>query len=427
MKQLKALIPIIFILLPFIVNAQAIPSLGYNPDPQSFGMGMSGVSLPTNDPLGFYINPAKLGYSAQNNYLSFQFYPQKTNWEGTDGFKYNNSGLSVGYNFNKLLNGLNLSAGLGFISTNMNYVWGTAVGFPQPPDWIDGYDKFNSIGLGVSLDYYINLAVGLTYKSIKSKLPQIISWGMTSTEVKVNAIDWGLLLNIPVSKLTMNDLIIKPVRNIEIKPTANLSLGYSRSNIGKEVSYADPDQAEALPLTARLGYTLSLGADIHYKDLFINFVNFDFTVEAEDFLVDYNNYKPSYQGLGGDIKPWQNLIELKRTDNMILRRGLRLSLFEFVSFLFGSYNDGALYSDGSLNNGSIAVSNKTNGFIFSTNGLFKLLLWDTHNNPYTNFFLQHIEVQYIFASWNSQPFSFPNTLSKTDIHSVSISFNRFTF
>src|SRR5664280_1091884 len=107
MKQLKVLVPFIFIFLTFIVNAQVMPTLVFNPDPQSFGMGMSGVSLTTNDLLGFYFNPAKLGYSAQTNSLSFQFYPQKTNWTGFDGYKYSNSGISVGYNFNKLLKDIN--------------------------------------------------------------------------------------------------------------------------------------------------------------------------------------------------------------------------------------------------------------------------------------------------------------------------------
>jgi hypothetical protein len=422
MKQLKVLVSIVLILFPFIINAQAIHTLAFNPDPQSFGMGMAGVSLTTNDPLGFYVNPAKLGYSAQTNNLSFQFYPQNTNWEGTDGFKYHNSGLSAGYNFNKLLNGLNLSAGLGYISGNMDYVWNNASGFSRPSDWIDGYDKFDAISLGVDLDYYINLSIGITYKSIKSKFPEIISEGLPSLEAKLNAIDWGLLLNIPVSKLTINGFVIKPVQNIEFKPTANLSLGYSRSNIGKEVFYIDPAQADPLPLTARLGYTFSLGADLHYNDLSINFMNFDFTVEAEDLLLKYDNYyKPIYQGLGGDIKPWQNLIELKRTDNMTLRRGLKLSLFESVSFLIGSYNNGGRYYN------NISVKNKTDGLVFTTNGLFKLLLWDTHDNPYTNFILRHLEIQYIYASWTSEPFFYLNNSLKTDIRSVSISFNRFTF
>jgi hypothetical protein len=429
MKQLKVKLLLIFLSLPFILSAQVMPTLVFNPDPQSFGMGMSGVSLTTNDPLGFYFNPAKLGYSAQNNNLSFQFYPQKTNWTGFDGYKYSNSGISVGYNFNKQLNGLNLSAGLGFISSNMDYIWSKSSGRSQLSDWIDGYDKYNAIGLGVSLDYYINLAIGLTYKSFNSKFPQIISEGMPSAEAKTNAIDWGLLLNIPISKLAINDFVYKPVGNTELKPTINLSLGYSRSNIGKEIFYIAPDQGVPLPLTARLGYTLSLGADLHYKGLSINFMNFDFTVEAEDLLVNYYSYLGfSYQGIGGDIKPWQNLIELKQTDNVILRRGLKLSLFETISFLFGSFKQGnpnypvyLPYYEGS------GYSNKTNGIIFSTNGLFKLLLWDSHDNPYSNFILQHIEIQYIAASLKSISIFYPHDLLQTDIHTVSVSFNKFIF
>lgn len=104
MKYTAGLLSIIFILFPFATNAQgyaALPSLGLNPNPQSFGMGMSGVSLPTNDPLGFYFNPAILGYSSQSNNLAIQFYTNKVSWmPGLYYYttSYNNTGITAGYN-----------------------------------------------------------------------------------------------------------------------------------------------------------------------------------------------------------------------------------------------------------------------------------------------------------------------------------------
>jgi len=41
-----------------------------------------------------------------------------------------------------------------------------------------------------------------------------------------------------------------------------------------------------------------------------------------------NNFEQySYQGLLGDIKPWENLIAWKRTDNVTLRKGQMINMF----------------------------------------------------------------------------------------------------
>ena len=108
MKREAGILSIVFLLFPFVINAQgyaAIPMLGLNPNPQSFGMGMSGVSLPTTDPLGFYFNPAILGYAGQTNNLAFQFYTDKVNW--LPGLvprpvKFSILGITGGYNFGNI-------------------------------------------------------------------------------------------------------------------------------------------------------------------------------------------------------------------------------------------------------------------------------------------------------------------------------------
>ena len=143
-------------------------------------------------------------------------------------------------------------------------------------------------------------------------------WGGTN-EVKLNALDWGILLNVPASKLAFEDFVYRPLENATLKPIVNLSLGYSRSNIGNEANYGI--YSEPLPLTARLGYTLSLGTDLLIKNHSINFITYDITAEAEDILVSRDiSGRPVYQGLLGDIKFWDNLIEWKRTNNVTLRK-----------------------------------------------------------------------------------------------------------
>jgi hypothetical protein len=418
MKKAAGLHLIIFFLFPFIIFAQVteIEMLGFNPNPQSYGLGLSGVSAPSNDPLAFYSNPAILGYSSQTNNLSYQYYPSKVNWFGSSTYTFNSKGFTAGYNFGKIFNRLNLSAGVGVISSRDDY----ELNYPLPgAGGPSAYDKYNAFGIGVSLDYFINLSIGLTIKNIDSHLPPIIFGNMGNGEAKVNALDWGILLNVPISKLAFNDYSYKPLKDAALKPIVNFSIGYSRSNIGDEANY-DNQAGGELPLTARLGYSLSPGIDILIKNHSINFITYDITAEAEDILVSRDNLgHPIYQGLLGDIKFWDNLIDLKRTNNVTLRKAQKLSLFETLSFLYGTYYIPNDYE----------YSDRTYGFILSTNGLFKLLSWNFSDNPYIKFFLDHFEINYVNATLISKysiltGFNFQN---QTDIKAISVSFNRFTF
>jgi hypothetical protein len=252
----------------------------------------------------------------------------------------------------------------------------------------------------------VNLSLGLTIKRIDSKLSP-----MPNGEAFITAMDWGVLLNVPISKLAVPDLVYEPFENITLKPVVNISVGYSRSNIGSEIYYIDPAQADPLPLTARLGYTLSLGSDLLMGSNSINFFTYDISIESEDLLISTNTSGTfSYQGLLGDIKPWQNLFEWKKSDNMILRKSQKLSLFETVSFLNGSYYNSSQYN------------NWTNGIIISTNGIFKLLTMNFNNSQYIKFFFDHFNVQYVKASW-----FYALSEIETKVEAISISFSKFIF
>jgi hypothetical protein len=164
-----------------------------------------------------------------------------------------------------------------------------------------------------------------------------------------------------------------------------------------------------------------LGSDLLVNNHSINFFTYDITIESEDLLINpIPGVGFSYQGLLGNLKPWENLIEWKQTTKMTLRKAQKFSLFETISFLNGSYYN------------SSPGDNWTNGIMVSTNGIFKLLSWNFYDNQYVKFFLDHFEIQYVKASWISNPINFsasnyyPTNL-KTDMQAVSISFNRFAF
>ena len=47
------------------------------------GTGQLGVALPTDEIMGYYFNPAILGYTAKENHASFAFMPGKTDCRNT--------------------------------------------------------------------------------------------------------------------------------------------------------------------------------------------------------------------------------------------------------------------------------------------------------------------------------------------------------
>lgn len=307
--------------------------------------------------------------------------------------------------------------GAGFISSKVDY----GLQYVYDPIllsniYYDSFDKYNDFGVGVSLDYFVNLSFGLTIKSIDSKLSPL-----PNGEAKINAMDWGLLLNVPISKLAGKHLLYKPFENTGLKPVVNFSLGYSRSNIGAEVSYVDPAQKDPLPLTGRLGCTISFGADLLISNHSINIFTYDISIEAEDLLVsvDLMNHI-TYGGLLGDIDVWKNLIEWKQSDNVVLRKGQKISLFETISFLHGSFYNKSPYR------------NSTNGIIVSSNGIFKLLMWNFGENSYVKFVLDHFEIQYAKAFWDNEfPYYYASSYFpppiQTEMEAITISFKGFIF
>jgi len=149
-----------------VIPKPLFPTLYLTPSPKQIGLGMSGTSLPSEDPSGFYYNPAQLGFIGQTNDISFQFYPSTFNSLGINTANYDNKSYNIGYNFEKLLSGINLSAGFGYIHSNFDYQYiFSEPNFPQYPERFDTYEKFDAYGLGIGIDYYVQLNFGITYKN----------------------------------------------------------------------------------------------------------------------------------------------------------------------------------------------------------------------------------------------------------------------
>ena len=358
-----------------------------------------------------------LGHFAQTKNISIQSYPGNTNWFNYDFLKYYSYGLNLGYNFKNQLNDLNVAIGAGFIHSKFSF--GTYNMYPQT-GYFESYDTFDAYGLGVSINYYLTFSAGITYKSIESVLSDMPTAGeLGKGRADVDAIDYGLLLSIPVIKLIDDAYSFELSEESSILPAFNYNLGYSRLNIGKEVYYIDPAQADPLPLTARLGQTFDFGLNFKTNSILINLLNYDLILEAEDILIERNskvdasgNYVSSeiyYQGMLGDINFGKHLIQLKSDDNVVVHKGHAISFIETVTILKGSYDGEGFHT-----------VMKTDGLVLSTKGLFKFLSSQIENET-IKFISEHLEIKYTSST------IFKTIGHPTDISGLSVSLSNFSF
>ena len=383
-----------------------LSSLMLNPSTRATGLGWTGVSNPTVDPLGFYYNPAMLGYSSQCNNISVEFNPVATDWISLFDNKYSNYGFNLGYNFKNLLNGLNLSAGAGFIHSKFDFN-------SFIPARTDAFESYNAYGFGVSIYYFVSFSVGITLKDVHSQFTQLTGVNSGEYDLDATALDYGVHLGVPVIKLFDDEFSFELSKDSKLKPVFNYNIGYSRLNIGDEVYYIDPAQKDPLPLTARLGHTFRFGVDYEGRNISINLINYDLILEANDLLVERESFRSSdftYQGLFGDIEFWKHLVQLKGDEKVVVHKGHSISLVETITILLGSFH-GRGYQ----------FNPKTNGLLFSTKGLFKWLNSEVETD-FLQYFSKHFEVRFM----TSTIFDGEGSL-ETDLYSLSLHFMNFSF
>jgi hypothetical protein len=243
-------------------------------------------------------------------------------------------------------------------------------------------DQYNAYSFALGAEYYVQLSIGYTIKDITSILsdrPAGEEEGYGKAETTVN--DFGILLNVPVIRLIDEKMLLPLDNNLYGKPTFNFSLGYSKSNIGDEIYYIDPAQADPLPRTDRTGYGFSAGFELISNDFRMNIFNLSFTSEAEDILITRDSTGWEYQSTLSDLKFWKNVINIEGDKNIVSHTGTKLEFVETVSLYFGHFS------------GRGFDQRKTNGYEFRAKGLLKLYaLWA--KDPIADFIRDHIDIRY---------------------------------
>lgn len=382
----------------FSQDEYAVPFLTFPVSPVTTGMGVTGASLPNDDPFGFLLNPAQLGHISQSTNLSFSFYPGSSEIWGLEDFTFNSFAINLGYNLKDDLN-FPISVGLGYARTNYTIDY-----------WGYQNDIYSTFSLGVGIDYGVQFNAGLSLKHISSELSdRPTSQTENTAEASITALDFGLLFNVPVIKLIDKNLQFDIFENNPLLPFFNFSTGYSQLNNGDEIYYIDPAQADPLPRIAKLGYGLSAGLNINMNQTYLKVIGFDFSVDAEDLLVDRKfvltpndtSVSNEYQSFIGDIKIGKNIIAIEGDDKVVTKAGFELELFEIFS-----YRQGHLSGRG-LNNV------KTNGFEIKSSGLLKIIAPSNDENP-LKYLSDHFDLRFSYSNYSI----FKDM--ETDYYSISI-------
>jgi hypothetical protein len=355
--------PQIYPALPFLLNQQS---------PIFYGAGEIGTAVPMQDPVGFYYNPAQLGYYSQNNNVSIFFMPDKTVLFNNDPNKVTSYsyGAAAGYNFKSNGSSTPLSIGIGYLHNRYDYV-----GEISPKVAPDSYD---CISVGAGFENYLIYNIGFSVKSYISKLSYNPVYDFTGSGVMF---DFGAMIIIPFDNIYLNNTLIS-MGNTEFKPILKISTGYSILNIGKVVYYNDLESADPLPRTARLGYNLNLGFKTNIAGAELPIIDYSFTAEVDNQLYNgYTNGKLIYKGLLGDIDIIDNLLLLNGRYNVTVHKG---HIFNFLKTL-------------TIVTGSIVQENYSNftssGWAVSTEGLFQVLEKNT-SGASLNYLFKHFYLEY---------------------------------
>jgi len=376
MKKYYSLLLLLIFIKPIYSQAVAAEFLGLQQSPLLIGAGQIGAAIPMKDASGFYYNPAQLGYFSHENNLSVFFMPQNTHWWNIKPPEapFQSFSIAAGYNFKTDSNNLPLSIGVGYIKNKFGFSEGFT--FPTSFDIIPSEDSFDCLSIGACYENILLFNLGLSIKSYSSNLT-----GYSPKDAGGTAFDFGAMIIAPFSKLLFNDYRLQLSPKTFLKPKVDLTVGYSLMNIGKKIYYRIPEYPFPIPMTARLGYTLDFGIGLCTRTNEIDLVDYSFTAEAEELLIKTDSLGSDYNFSLGRFNIGKHLFDLKGDQSVVVHRGDIFKLFETVIIVSGRFE------------GNGFEVQKTNGYGFSSAGIFKILS-SSINSPILNYIADHMVVEY---------------------------------
>lgn len=209
-------------------------------------------------------NPAQLGMLSRTHSFSSDFYTNVVQWLPVFNLSdlwLNSYSMMYGVNLGEELPN-NISFGIGYSRTylKLGEFIQTSQNNPTEIGRFRGYETSDNYSLGFSFDVGAIVGFGTTVKRIQSHLSP---FGIGNTAITgladLTAIDLGIISKIPLAALLLGQNSDKTAKLI---PVVDVSLSYAMNNIGRAVVYGDPNQADPLPRTARIGWSVEAGAQI---------------------------------------------------------------------------------------------------------------------------------------------------------------------
>jgi hypothetical protein len=362
-----------------------------NPSPAASAMGDIGVAYNPDEAYNIALNPAHLGaMGKEHNFLV------SANLSNTYMYNLSNLGFQFGIDLNKLT-GLPLHAGFAYLRQSIDlgeFTRTTENG--QVIGKFKADENANSIAIGASLDYWVEISFGLTYKFLASNL--------TPSDIKdiepsrTGALDAGLLISIPFLE---NFNLFG-----DLKSDIKANIGYSILNMGNKIEYGR--EADPLPLNDRIGYSIKADFKLPINKIDFSILRIDWTAETREFLVNRDSLGYSYENPFSRINLPENIILLNNKGNNIqIGYGVKLTAFDFLSYMSGHYE-----------NGNFKYS--TEGFEISSKGIINFLSSYSNNNV-ISFIKKYIEISYSSAKTTNDVYP------SVEFNSINLKINNFSF
>lgn len=394
-----------FCLLAFHSSVQAqgeaaVPFLLLPVSARSNGMGGAGTALVLDEPLSMMGNPAQLGSFSLHGTVALAFTPSGGLGAGqyaqTD-LEHTGYGVMAGYRLDSLVTlPFRMSAGIGYTHNlfDLGRFARTGSGGPTVIEEFEAWERANGLTLGIGLEYGLRLGIGGTLKWITSNLSPIGTEQEQGVgKAEVTAYDFGFLLEAPVGDFVMAMLASEDQPKGSIRPVLDLSASYALSNVGDEVVYIDPDQADPLPrnVTTAIGIVAGVEGTIHAIPW--SFGTVRWTRQGEDLLVTrIADGSFEYRSGLGDMDFVDDVLLGNANPEIVQKTGWEVELGEVVAFRGGKYRS------------AYGTERGTSGFGIRLAGIVKaihLIAEPEETESWMMFLIDHVMLQYDTGTYNN--------------------------
>lgn len=321
----------------------ALPFLLIQPSARANGMGQASLVSGERDPLAVAFNPAHPAMTDRRYFFVAEFYHDKTQWlpEIAPDLTYDAATFQFGVQLGRVVP-IRLAAAYTRIDLNLGKQVITGPDSPEPIAEVEPKERVDVYSVAASAEYYVQLGIGMSFKSVYSRLAGLSTGKDIYAEVNSSAQDWGVSLALPIFKAIARGRGEAVEFLGGMQPFLSLGAAYSASNIGDEVAYIDARFADPLPRVARVAAQFNTGLQYRTERFVWQLFGFDWISEGEQTLVELA-FEPErnviyHSGLR-DINFWSDVVSSKTNEKIIQKKGWEYNFLDVLAIQRGEYRD----------------------------------------------------------------------------------------